>query len=136
MSWDDDKPAPPGELKLHAPEFYEEEISRAVAAHDWHAAWLAAWRQFLSRLERRSLVEADRTRTNREYLSQLRGQPLPATALALLVAMVDAYDRSIYGHAAIGEAEWNQFHHQIEEAALLLHLDDRRPLAPATGAAT
>lgn len=134
-TWRDAQPPPPGEPKLRPPEFYDEEITKAVHARDWHAAWLAAWRQFLSRLERRSLVEADRTRTNREYLGQLRGQPLPATALTLVVAMVDAYDRCIYGHAAIGEAEWNQFHHQIEEAALLLHLDDKRPSTAPEAAA-
>ncbi|HEX4140171.1 MAG TPA: DUF4129 domain-containing protein [Candidatus Methylacidiphilales bacterium] len=120
------------EKTLRAPETYDQEITHAVSARDWHAAWLASWRQFLSRLERRSLVEADRTRTNREYLGQLRGQPLPATALTLLTAMVDAYDRSIYGRAAIGEADWNDFHQQIEEAALLLHLDDKRAPEPVT----
>jgi hypothetical protein len=136
-SWawrDDAEPPAPGEKKLRAPEFYDEEIQQAVKARDWHTAWLASWRQFLSRLERRSLVEADRTRTNREYLGQLRAQPLPATALALLIGMVDAYDRFIYGRAAIGESEWNHFHQQIEEAALLLHLDDRRTALPAANA--
>jgi hypothetical protein len=129
-TWSEPHLSLPGEKRLRAPEFYDEEIAQAIKARDWHEAWLAAWRQFLSRLERRRLVEADRTRTNREYLGQLRAQPLPASALALLVAMVDAYDRFIYGRAAIGEAEWNDFHHQLEEAALLLHLDDKR--APAT----
>jgi hypothetical protein len=124
--WREAEPPAPGEKTLRAPESYTEEITHAVEEHDWHAAWRAAWRQFLSRLERRNLVEADRTRTNREYLGQLHGQPLPVTALALLTAMVDTYDRFIYGRAAIGEAEWNDFHQQIEEAALLLHLDDKR----------
>jgi hypothetical protein len=131
-----DSPLPAARSEtLRAPEFYDEEIAQAVKAHDWHAAWLATWRQFLSRLERRRLVEADRTRTNREYLGQLRDQPLPATALALLAGMVDAYDRFIYGRAAIGESEWTQFHRQIEEAALLLHLDDKRGPVPGREAA-
>ena len=115
------------------PEFYELEIQQAIQTGDWHGAWLAGWRQFLSRLEKGQLVEADRTRTNREYLGQLRVQPLPASALALLTGMVDAYDRFIYGRAAIGETEWNDFHHQIEEAALLLHLEEKRTSAPADG---
>jgi hypothetical protein len=131
-NWEEKPPAPSGGKVFRPPEFYDGEIETAVRAQDWHAAWLASWRQFLSRLEHRSLVEADRTRTNREYLGQLTGQPLPATALALLTAMVDAYDRFIYGRAAIGESEWNLFHRQIEEAALLLHLDQRRAPA-ATG---
>ncbi|HEV3272419.1 MAG TPA: DUF4129 domain-containing protein [Candidatus Methylacidiphilales bacterium] len=115
----------PGQRAFRPPEFYDEEIARAIRAGDWHTAWLAAWRQFLSRLEHRRLVEADRTRTNREYLAQLRGKPLPAAALALLTGMVDAYDRFIYGRESIGEPEWNLFHRQIDEAALLLHLDDK-----------
>ena len=39
--------------------------------------------------------------------------------------MVDAYDRFIYGRTAIGEPDWNRFHQQIDEAGLLLHLDDK-----------
>jgi hypothetical protein len=124
----------PGQKLFHSPEFYDEEISRAVQARDWHAAWLASWRQFLSRLEHRNLVEADRTRTNREYLAQLRGKPLPAPALALLNGMVDAYDRFIYGRKSISESEWTSFHGQIDEAALLLHLSDAKSGAGATRA--
>ncbi len=121
----------PGAPVSHAPEQYDAEIEQAIRSGDWHTAWLASWRQFLSRLERHHLVEADRTRTNREYLAQLRGKSLPASALALLNGMVDAYDRFIYGRTSIGESEWNQFYRQIDEAALLLHLDDKRSGAPA-----
>jgi hypothetical protein len=121
----------PGQRAFRPPEFYDEEIDQAIRTGDWHTAWLAAWRQFLSRLEHRCLVEADRTRTNREYLAQLRGKPLPTAALALLTGMVDAYDRFIYGRQSIGEPEWNLFHRQIDEAALLLHLNDKaRPANP------
>jgi hypothetical protein len=107
------------------PEFYEEELSRAAATGDWHAAWLASWRQFLSRLEQDQLVAADRSRTNREYLTQLRGQPRSAPALTLLGGVVDAYDRFIYGRHAIAEAEWRTFQDQLDEAGLLLHLAGR-----------
>jgi hypothetical protein len=120
----------PGQKIFRPPEFYDEEIDRAIRAGDWHTAWLAAWRQFLSRLEHRHLVDADRTRTNREYLGQLRGKPLPAPALALLNHMVDAYDRFIYGGKSISEPDWNLFHRQIGEAGLLLHLDDKKGRAP------
>jgi len=108
------------------PEFYDEEIREAVRAGDWHSAWLAAWRQFLSLLEHRNLVEADRTRTNREYLVQLRGRSLPASALVLLNAMVDAYDSFIYGRRSIGESDWTVFREQLSETALLLHLEEKR----------
>ena len=122
----------PGPRMFRPPEFYEAEIQAAIQSRDWHAAWLASWRQFLSRLENRQLVEADRTRTNREYLSQLRTQSLPSSALVLLTGMVDTYDRFIYGRRTIGEPDWNLFHRQIHEAGLLLHLDEKAA-TPQTG---
>ena len=125
-----------GQKIFRAPEFYDEEIARAIRAGDWHTAWLAAWRQFLSRLEHRHLVDADRTRTNREYLAQLRGKPLPASAFGLLNGMVDAYDRFIYGRKSIGESDWKLFHQQIDEAGLLLHLDDKKVAAQAKRSAS
>ncbi|MCE0522166.1 MAG: DUF4129 domain-containing protein [Methylacidiphilales bacterium] len=125
-----------GQKQFRTPEFYDEEIRHAIRAGDWHTAWLAAWRQFLSRLEHRQLVEADRTRTNREYLAQLREKHLPASALALLNGMVDAYDRFIYGRKSIGEPDWDLFHRQIDEAGLLLHLDDKTKSAQATRSAS
>jgi hypothetical protein len=112
------------------PESYDREIHEALGARDWHRAWLASWRQFLSRLENRHLVEADRTRTNREYLVQLQSQSLPAPTLGLLTEMVDAYDRFIYGRKTIGEPDWSLFHRQIDEAALMLHLDDKHRAPP------
>jgi hypothetical protein len=121
----DDAAETPGQKSFRPPEFYEKEIQEAIRAGDWHAAWLAAWRQFLSRLESRHLVEADRTRTNREYLAQLRERTLPAPAPALLSALVDAYDRFIYGHRPIAEPDWNLFQRQVGEAGLLLDLDDK-----------
>jgi hypothetical protein len=39
--------------------------------------------------------------------------------------MVDAYDRFIYGRQAIGKPDWDIFYRQINEAVLLLHLDDK-----------
>jgi len=108
----------------HPPEFYEEELRRAVAEGDWHAAWLASWRQFLSRLEKGKLVPADRSRTNREYLAQLRAQAQMVPALTLVGGAVEDYDRFIYGQRAIAEPEWRSFQHQLDEAALLLHLHE------------
>jgi hypothetical protein len=124
-----------GQKTFRPPEAYDEEIHHAIHAGDWHAAYLAAWRQFLSRLEHRNLVDADRTRTNREYLAQLRGRALPASALGLLNALVDAYDRSIYGRRTIGEPDWALFRGQIDEAALLLHLEEKAKTVPSNGRA-
>ena len=125
-----------GRSAFRAPEQYDEEISAAVRAGDWQAAWRASWRQLLARLEHRHLVDADRTRTNREYLAQLRAKSLPAPAVALLAGMVDTYDRVIYGRQPIREPDWSSFRQQIGEAVLMLHLDSRRPMPPARGAAT
>ncbi|HUB68611.1 MAG TPA: DUF4129 domain-containing protein [Candidatus Methylacidiphilales bacterium] len=126
--FDQDKTADmPGQKTFRPPEFYEKEIQEAVRAGDWHAAWLAAWRQFLSRLENRQLVEADRTRTNHEYLAQLRERMPRSPALALLTAMVNAYDLYIYGHKPVAEPDWNLFHRQISEAGLLLRLENSTP---------
>jgi hypothetical protein len=125
----DDLPAEtnPARKTFRPPEFYAEELRQAVAAGDWHAAWLASWRQFLSRMETGHLVEADRTRTNREYLAQLRARQLPVSAVALLGGLVDAYDNFIYGQRDIAEPDWRSFHQQVDEATLLLHLQDRVP---------
>jgi hypothetical protein len=114
-----------GPKTFQPPEFYEMEIQQAIREGNWHGAWLASWRQFLSRLEKGNLVDADRTRTNREYLSQLRARSLPSSAFALLTGMVDAYDRFIYGRQSIGKPDWDIFYRQINEAVLLLHLDDK-----------
>jgi len=115
-----------GRKTFRPAEAYDREIRDAARAGDWHAAWLASWRQFLSRLEDRQLVDVDRTRTNREYLRQLGERALPGSALNLLGNLVDAYDRFIYGRKSINESDWNTFVGQINEAGLLLHLDDDR----------
>lgn len=126
-----EQPEAPAEKIFRPPEFYEEELRRAITAGDWHTAWLASWRQFLSRLEMGQLVAADRSRTNREYLTELRAQPGNAPALPLVTGVVDAYDRFIYGRREIAETEWRSFQDQLDEASLLLHLSDRPHLSPA-----
>jgi hypothetical protein len=126
LRWERSESNPQASLRtLHPPEFYQEELRHAVAAGDWHGAWLASWRQFLSRLEKGRLVEADRSRTNREYLAQLGAQPQSTSTLALLANMVEAYDIFIYGRRPIAERDWRSFQEQIDEAALLLHLENR-----------
>ena len=122
-----------GHGTFRPPEAYNGEIERALLVGDRQAAWLAAWRQFLSRLEYGNLVDADRTRTNREYLAQLRGRSLPASALGLVTALVEAYDRTIYGRQSIAEVDWTRFRSQIDEAALVLHLEDKTKAAPTGG---
>ena len=121
----------PGRKGFLSPQLYDEKWRQAVEKRDWHAAWLAAWLQFLSRLETRRMVEADRSRTNREYLAQLRAQQLPASALPLLAGLVDDYDRFIYGLRAIDEPVWLAFRQKIDEASLMLHLGDGMAPSPS-----
>jgi hypothetical protein len=123
-----------GDKKSRVPENFEEEIQRAVEQSDWQRAWLATWRQFLSRLEAARLAEPDRSRTNREYLAQVRREPVSASGLSLLVTLVDAYDQFIYGRHPIDAGQWHAFRDQVNEAALLLHLDAPKPVSPGAAA--
>jgi len=116
---------------LLSPRQYDERLRSALEKNDWHGAWLAAWLQLLARLENRHLVDSDRSRTNREYLEQLRGQSLPPAALPLIARLVDDYDRFIYGLRAIDETGWSAFRERIDEVTLMLNLRDRRAEEPA-----
>jgi hypothetical protein len=120
----------PAKNALLSPQVYDQRLRLAVENRDWHGAWLATWLQFLARLENRRMVEADRSRTNREYLAQLRSHQLPAPALPLLARLVDDYDRFIYGWLAIDEPLWRSFRQQIDEVSLMLHLRENDPSAP------
>ena len=126
----DDDAALPGRKMFLSPRLYDERLRRAIEQRDWRRAWLATWLQFLSRLEDRRMVEADRSRTNREYLAQLRAQHLPASALPLITGLVEDYDRFIYGLRPIDEPVWRAFRREIDEVSLLLHLRDRTPASP------
>jgi hypothetical protein len=128
-SAEDDLPLP-GRTFL-SPRQYEERLRQALENQDWHGAWLAAWLQLLARLENRRFVDADRSRTNREYLTQLRAQSLPAGAVSLLAGMVDDYDRFIYGVRPIDEAGWSGFRERIDEVTLMLGLRERAMEKPA-----
>jgi hypothetical protein len=118
-------------LRLLSPRQYEQRLRGALERGDWHAAWLAAWLQLLARLENRQLVDADRSRTNREYLAQLHARPLPPAALPLIARLVDDYDRFIYGLRAIDETGWSAFRERIDEVTLMLNLRDRATEEPA-----
>jgi hypothetical protein len=119
---EDEAETPAPGRALLSPRQYEVRLKRALETRDWHGAWLAAWLQLLARLEHRHLVEADRSRTNREYLAQLRAQRLPDEAFPLLARMVDDYDRMIYGVRPIDEAGWTAFRERIDEVTLMLGL--------------
>jgi len=123
--------AAPAGQKLLSLRQYESRLRRALERQDWHAAWLVAWLQLLARLEHRQLVAADRSRTNREYLAQLRAQRLPDEAFPLLARMVDDYDRVIYGVRPVDEAGWTAFRERIDEVTLMLGLRERAAEEPA-----
>lgn len=121
----------PAGQTLLTPQQYEHRLRQALEERDWRGAWLAAWLQFLARLEHRHLVEADRSRTNREYLTQMQAQALPEGVVAQLVCMVDDYDRFIYGRRPIDEAGWAAFRNHIDELSLALGLRERGTEGPA-----
>jgi hypothetical protein len=127
----DEVEEPPQGKALLSPRQYEQRLRRALEQGDWRGAWLAAWLQLLARLENRHMVEADRSRTNREYLAQLHAQALPPAALPLIARLVDDYDRFIYGLRAIDETGWSAFRQRIDEVTLLLNLRDRAVEEPA-----
>jgi hypothetical protein len=134
------EPASPGS-RLLSPRQYEQRLRGALERRDWHGAWLAAWLQLLARLENRHLVDPDRSRTNREYLAQLRARTfapsalvpatLPPAALPLIARLVDDYDRFIYGLRVIDEPGWGAFRERIDEVTLMLNLRDHAAEEPA-----
>jgi hypothetical protein len=111
--------------RAHGHERGEDDLQRAVTAGDWRRAWLASWREFLHLMERRQLVERDRSRTNHEYLEQLKPGSLPAPALRDIERMVREYDEFIYGDRPVAEDDWKHFQNMAEEAALALHLHEK-----------
>ncbi len=60
-------------------------------------------------LEERGLVRYDRSRTNREYLAQLRGKPTYET----FVPVVETFERVWYGKRPLDAEDFNKYETQI-----------------------
>ncbi|PTY00902.1 hypothetical protein DB346_14935 [Verrucomicrobia bacterium LW23] len=119
------------------PESYDPRIAQAVSSGAWSDAMLFRWRKFLSGLETKEIVKADRTQTNWEYANQiLRLHPAEATR-ELLLSLVRTYDLYIYGEARLDEPAWTTFRDRVDEAETqLMRLADAGSAAPSATAAT
>lgn len=111
----------PSRPHFEPPAAYEPRIAEAAGQGQWSEAVLQSWRRFLSLLEQASLVEADRTKTNREYLDQLTAQGLDSDGRVR--KLVTFYDSHIYGKRSIAEADWQRWDSLVEEATNALALD-------------
>lgn len=117
---------PTGRPFLAPPESFDVEIRTAVSSRQWAGALVLSWRRFLSLLERRELVAADRTRTNWEYLAQLEQldpQLLPVTARESCRKLIRAYDRYIYGAETVSQEEWTRWDEALQVVARELQLE-------------
>ena len=132
--------APAEKMLTPAPSMTRSELQTRTSRKpcNWHAArGSRAWLQFLARLENRRTWSSRRPQPHQPRIScrSLRAQPGHEPALPLVLGVVDAYDRFIYGRRPIAEPEWRSFQGQLDEAGgggggLLLHLTDRPTPSP------
>jgi hypothetical protein len=114
---------PEGKRYFATPESFEPQIQEALAMRDWPGALKARWMQFLALMEKHGLVNADRTRTNWEYLAQLERQShIPPQACELSRSLAVDYDLYIYGGRALPETRWKEWSQALDRASRLLKL--------------
>jgi hypothetical protein len=65
------------------------------------------------------MLRYDRSRTNREYLQQLRGKP----AHDALVPVVDTFEQVWYGHRPLDAVAFSEYERQVQA----LRKDEERP---------
>jgi hypothetical protein len=70
-------------------------------------------------LEERGMLRYDRSRTNREYLHQLRGKP----AHDALAPVVDTFEQVWYGHRPLDAVAFSEYERQVQA----LRKDEERP---------
>ncbi|HSI86790.1 MAG TPA: DUF4129 domain-containing protein, partial [Candidatus Methylacidiphilales bacterium] len=117
------------------PESYDPRINQAVTSGAWGEAVLYRWRKFLSALETRDLVKADRTQTNWEYVNQLLRLGPAEPTRELLLDLAKSYDLFIYGETPLSEPDWKSFREHVDEAEQQLNrmADSRIATAGAAG---
>ena len=91
----------------------------AAQAGDYRTATRQLYLSTLLWLEERGLVRYDRSRTNREYLAQLRGKPTHDT----FVPVVETFERVWYGKRPLDAADFEQYEQQI----MALRTREERP---------
>lgn len=81
----------------------------AAQAGDYRTATRYLYLSTLLWLEERGMVRYDRSRTNREYLQQLRGKP----TYDAFVPVVDTFERVWYGKRPLEAADFDAYEQQI-----------------------
>lgn len=81
----------------------------AAQSGDYRTATRYLYLSTLLWLEERGLVRYDRSRTNREYLAQLRGKPTYDT----FVPVVDTFERVWYGKRPLEAGDFEKYEEQI-----------------------
>ncbi len=81
-------------------------------AQDYRSAVRYLYLSTLLLLEERSLLQRDRTLTNREYVRNLSGTPEVAATFG---EVVEVFDRTWYGNAPLDEEEYATYAHRVEE---------------------
>lgn len=81
----------------------------AAQAGDYRTATRYLYLSTLLWLEERGMVRYDRSRTNREYLQQLRGKPTHDA----FVPVVDTFERVWYGKRPLESADFDAYQQQI-----------------------
>jgi hypothetical protein len=81
----------------------------AVQAGDYRAATRHLYLSTLLWLEERGVVRYDRSRTNREYLQQMRGKP----SHDAFVPVVETFERVWYGKRPLDADDFDQYQQQV-----------------------
>jgi hypothetical protein len=91
-----------------------EAVDRAAVdarAGDYRSAARHLYLSSLLWLEEHGLLRYDRSRTNREYLMQLRGKPVHDD----LVPVVETFERVWYGHRPLDAASYDAYRQQVAQ---------------------
>jgi hypothetical protein len=87
-----------------------DQAQAAARAGDYRTAARHLYLSSLLWLEDRKLLRYDRSRTNREYLTQLRGKPVHDE----LAPVVETFERVWYGHRALDAEEFERYQRQVQ----------------------
>lgn len=79
---------------------------------DYRSAVRYLYLSLLLLLDERGLLRYDRSKTNREYLRNVRGS---AELSTILTDVVDVFDRTWYGFQPLSSAEYNHYAAQVEQ---------------------
>ncbi|MBA2481339.1 MAG: DUF4129 domain-containing protein [Planctomycetes bacterium] len=81
----------------------EAALASALRTGDWRSAVIWIYALMLMRLDRSGLIHVEPGKTNRAYRREAASAP--PTALAALDAGIDAFERTYFGHLALGSED-------------------------------